>query len=823
MATTTTMTGNQKAEEKDTISDGILLNGPHAKMVWKENKTSIIQPKLYRNLVGEKLNLLGDNMCWGIVEITGVREIGLKWLANNFNSHRITEKERKEWWKNESNFYEYSFRLVERYELPLMVEIPDGGDFVIDNVKFPMDLLDNSDLNLMAQAFGSSGGKFHLAKRIIAMMPPHDRFIEPFAGGCAVLFRKPPINDEIINDKNPGVAHAYLFMKNATDEQLNAVKKLDWTASKNTFEKIKGSDPTDDVGKFHKFTYLLINSFGYKGAAAGYNCGPHDGSRATIANRTHAIRERLKNTQIFNKDYKEIIAKYDSPNALFYIDPPYPGTTASGDWKEQKISWTTDNLHELKSLLSHIKGKFILSLNNTKEHRDLFSGFNIVKAHTQRIMQTKTDDFRSEAELLITNFNAKNVEHSEMNGFSPMEPGKEFSDIETAVKHMFETGDNYGIEVNHAGMRAIIVKNDGGVEIYSGEGEIITNSFPTIVEEVSGLMVDSCKLDCRIVAYGERNQPLGCDGLSNMDDSRVKFHYSDVIELNGNDLMNTPWSERKAVQSRIGSTYHLKRVYTLVVNTPDHAKKAIRILNNMAGADGCTIKRIDGLYTHGANSDFWINCSHIINNVDLEVKDFPDAMQAGFSKVTDWKRFVLQWHFSGHEITSSERAKEGIPETFKYKMDGLHTDARFDVGTGSFAGFTLFSPTSTDRSVPDLVNRDLKNVRCAIKGTGPKHWLEREGIAEVGQPGSTSNAPGVFIIVGKGEYRTIEASDHKIKLELNCDKGKINLAPLKEAEKKGILITRTPDGDLKQLPRFISFHIAHIGDRWIVLLDGVEE
>ena len=111
------------------------------------------------------------------------------------------------------------------------------------------------------QAFGSSGGKARLAKKIGPLIPEHTTYVEPFAGGAAVYFYKEPAKKEILNDMDEEIAFAYRFLRDMTPAQYEALKRKNWVISRHQFEKVKGMKPESDVDRFYKFYYTKRGSF----------------------------------------------------------------------------------------------------------------------------------------------------------------------------------------------------------------------------------------------------------------------------------------------------------------------------------------------------------------------------------------------------------------------------------------------------------------------------------------------------------------------------------------------------------------------------------
>lgn len=206
------------------------------------------------------------------------------------------------------------------------------------------------------QAFGSSGGKFHLAKKISAMMPEHKTYVEPYAGGAAVYFYKEPAEKEVLNDMDKEIAFAYRFIRDMTSQEYESLKRKNWVISRATFDRVKNMKPTNDLDRFYKFYYTKKGSF----AAAGTSVHVGGLGKTIGIERLPRVQQRLKGVAIGAADALKMIDKYDTRNTLFYLDPPYPGTSPIGG---NAPDFTQGDLAKLVDRLKRVRGKFILSMD----------------------------------------------------------------------------------------------------------------------------------------------------------------------------------------------------------------------------------------------------------------------------------------------------------------------------------------------------------------------------------------------------------------------------------------------------------------------------
>lgn len=243
------------------------------------------------------------------------------------------------------------------------------------------------------------GGKRALAKQIIAIFPEHTTYVEAFAGGAQVLFRKEPSKVEVLNDLDGEVVN---FFRVCQQHHEELTRYLRFTlASRSWFELLKATDPSTltDIQRAARFFYLQKNSFA--GLVRRHNFGgcvvePTGFNPERIPQWIENAHHRLARVQIESLPYEQILKRYDRTTTLFYLDPPYFGR------KFYNHNFEPEDFEMLAERLNTVQGRFILSLNDVPEVRAIFRHFKCKSIQLAYTAQ-KTAGRRFK-EVLITNF-----------------------------------------------------------------------------------------------------------------------------------------------------------------------------------------------------------------------------------------------------------------------------------------------------------------------------------------------------------------------------------------------------------------------------------
>ncbi len=221
------------------------------------------------------------------------------------------------------------------------------------------------------------GGKRNLARRLCSLIEatPHTVYAEPFVGmGGVFLRRQARPRAEVINDWSEEVATFFRVLQRHYQALLDMIR---WQiTTRREFERLSRTDPATltDLERAARFLYLQRCAFGGKPVSQNFGVSTDRPGRFDLnklAPLLEAVHERLSGVVIERMRYADFIARYDRPGMLFYLDPPYWG----GETDYGKGMFGRGDFERLADQLAGIKGRFLLSINDTPETRQIFGRF----------------------------------------------------------------------------------------------------------------------------------------------------------------------------------------------------------------------------------------------------------------------------------------------------------------------------------------------------------------------------------------------------------------------------------------------------------------
>lgn len=253
------------------------------------------------------------------------------------------------------------------------------------------------------------GGK-RLLRKVIEPLIPKDitSYIEPFGGGAWVLLYKDKWADlEIYNDLDGRLVNLFRMVKyhpNALKEELNYL-----LGSREMFLQFLNGTFITELQRAAQFYFLITRSFGGRGKTFGVVKCFHGGAAKSHKNsfeKIDAIHERLDKVMIENLDFEKLIKQYDQEKAFFYCDPPY--TQGCG---YEVVSTKAFDHKRLREVLGNIKGRFLLSYNDSPEIRELYKGFEMIAIERLNGINNREGMKRNKMykELLIANYPIKEL------------------------------------------------------------------------------------------------------------------------------------------------------------------------------------------------------------------------------------------------------------------------------------------------------------------------------------------------------------------------------------------------------------------------------
>lgn len=142
------------------------------------------------------------------------------------------------------------------------------------------------------------------------------------------------------------------------------------------FERLMATDPSTltDLERAARFLYLQRTAYGGKVAGRNFGVSPGTPGRfdvGRLAPILDELHDRLAGVIVERLPYADLIARYDEPGMLFYLDPPYWGSET--DYGAGVFG--REDFARLAAQLAGIAGRFILSVNDVPGTREAFAPF----------------------------------------------------------------------------------------------------------------------------------------------------------------------------------------------------------------------------------------------------------------------------------------------------------------------------------------------------------------------------------------------------------------------------------------------------------------
>lgn len=215
------------------------------------------------------------------------------------------------------------------------------------------------------------GGKRRLAKHILPVIhaTPHRTYVEPFAGGAAILFMRDPAPVEVINDLHGELVRLYRCVQHHLEELLRQFKWALVSREMFRWAQLQHTDTLTDIQRAARFYYLQRLAFGGKVSGQSF------GTTATTPPRINLLRLeeelsaahlRLSRVTIENLPWQDVVRRYDKPETLFFLDPPYWQTEGYG------VGFDMDQHQQIAEAMMTMQGKALLTINDHPDMRAVY-------------------------------------------------------------------------------------------------------------------------------------------------------------------------------------------------------------------------------------------------------------------------------------------------------------------------------------------------------------------------------------------------------------------------------------------------------------------
>lgn len=236
----------------------------------------------------------------------------------------------------------------------------------------------------MKPPFAYYGGKTSLADSIVALLPEHRHYVEPFAGSLAVLLAKSPALFETVNDLDHRLMTFWRVLRERPDDLMRACALTPHGRAEHQAAYAL-DDGCDDLELARRVWVCLTQGRGGTLRHTGWRYFEDPGRRGPTSmpdyltayvERMGPIVHRLQHVSLECRPALDVIRAYGVHDAvLIYADPPYLGTTRSS--RQYAVEMSADAEHRaLAEVLHECRATVVLSGYKSPLYDDLYGSWH---------------------------------------------------------------------------------------------------------------------------------------------------------------------------------------------------------------------------------------------------------------------------------------------------------------------------------------------------------------------------------------------------------------------------------------------------------------
>lgn len=221
------------------------------------------------------------------------------------------------------------------------------------------------------------GGKAKIAHEIIALIPEHKSYVEPFGGGAAVMLAKDRSKHEVYNDIDGDLVRFFRCAKYHRDALIDEIDFV--PNAEQELKDFLAQPGLTDIQRAARWFVRNKISFGGRGESFGTGKTGGGASHGSRANRLELIRKvnaRLDSVCIRNMPALDCIKQYATPATVFFVDPPYINGFAYGRL------FTKDDHTAIRDVLFESGSYFIVTYDDHPFVHELYKGCVFQKTST---------------------------------------------------------------------------------------------------------------------------------------------------------------------------------------------------------------------------------------------------------------------------------------------------------------------------------------------------------------------------------------------------------------------------------------------------------